>query len=313
MKKVAILGARGFIGKNTYEFLKQEKEYNVIAVTRDKLDLLNEREVEKFFKEQNIDIVIHCANQGGTRKSQNANIDIVKNNLKMFFNVERCIKSDMKMINFGSGAQYDKTRDLKKVKEEEFDMSVPKDDYGYSKYVMSKYIHNRSKKEGKIYNPIIFGMYGIGEDYTYRFISNAIIKNILKMPIEINQNVIFDYLFIEDYKKILKRILEEEWSEREFNVTPTESIDLYHLAECINQIGGYKSEIVIKNEGLNYQYTGENSRLLNLLGGKFKFTPYQVAIEKMYKYYYDNKGLLDLDSVKRDFLIQYCSVKENRL
>ena len=134
MKNVAILGAKGFIGKNTYDFLNNEEKYNVIAVTRDNLDLLDEREVEKFFERQNIDIVIHCANQGGTRKSQNTNIDVVKNNLKMFFNVERCIKNDMKMINFGSGAQYDKTRDLKRVREEEFDILIPKDDYGYSIY-----------------------------------------------------------------------------------------------------------------------------------------------------------------------------------
>lgn len=310
MKNVAILGAKGFIGKNTYDFLNNEEKYNVIAVTRDNLDLLDEREVEKFFERQNIDIVIHCANQGGTRKSQNTNIDVVKNNLKMFFNVERCIKNDMKMINFGSGAQYDKTRDLKRVREEEFDILIPKDDYGYSKYVMSKYIRNRSNKKGIVYNPIIFGMYGIGEDYTYRFISNAIIKNILKMPIEINQNVIFDYLFIDDYKRILKRILEEDWLEREFNVTPSESVELYQLAECINQIGMHKSDIVIKNNGLNYQYTGDISRLMNLLGGKFEFTPYQVAIEQMYKYYYDNKEFLDLDSVKKDLLMQYCSTKD---
>ncbi len=41
---------------------------------------------------------------------------------------------------------------------------IPKDDYGYSKYVMSEYLGVResSNKPGIIYNPIIFGLYGQG-------------------------------------------------------------------------------------------------------------------------------------------------------
>lgn len=313
MKNVAVLGARGFIGKNTVHYLESSCKYNVIAVTRDNVDLLNGEAVEEFLKSRKIDIIVHCANQGGTRKNQDGKMDVIGNNLKMFFNIERCLNEKIKFINFGSGAQYDKTRDLIKIKEEDFEQYIPKDDYGYSKYVMSKFIKNRSdnKNMGKIYNPIIFGMYGVGEDYTYRFISNAIIKNILKMPIEINQNVVFDYLYIEDYFRILERMLDEDWEECEFNVTPNDSISLQRIAEYINEVGMYKSEILIKNEGMNYQYTGDNSRLLSLLGENFSFTPYQKAIEKMYKYYYDNRNELNLDAVKEDALMKYCYTRDS--
>ena len=48
------------------------------------------------------------------------------------------LKDGMKLINFGSGAQYNKARDLVKVKEDTIGTVIPKDDYGYSKYVMSE-------------------------------------------------------------------------------------------------------------------------------------------------------------------------------
>lgn len=311
MKNIAVTGAGGFIGKNTVNYLQKNKEYNVFPVTREKLDLLDGRMVKNFLENNDINVVIHCANQGGNRGYHLDDATIVVNNLRMFFNIERCIVPGMKMINFGSGAQYDKLRDLIKVREDEFDASVPGDAYGYSKYVMSKFIKNHEKniKRGKIYNPVVFGMYGAGEDYRYRFISNAIIKNLLRMPIVINQDVIFDYLYIEDYFRILDLIITEEWKSTEFNLTPTESISLKEIAEIINEIGNYKSSVVIKNEGMNYQYTGDNNLLMKEIGYNFSFTSYFEAITKMYQFYSDNMYNIDCLEVRKDGLLQFCKVR----
>lgn len=312
MKNIAVLGARGFIGSSTAEYLRKNDCYHVIPVTRDEVDLLNGIDVKNFLAREEVDIVIHCANEGGNRKNQSRSLDIVENNLRMFFNIERALVTEMIFINFGSGAQYDKTRDLYKVSEDRFDEYIPSDAYGYSKYIMSKYIRQRDEaSKGIIYNPIIFGMYGIGEDYTYRFISNTIVKNILGMPIKINQDVIFDYLYLEDYYKVLDKMLGDEIleGEREFNMTPTESISLSQLAEIVNQVGVMKSQVIIKNPGMNYQYTGDNTRLLQKMDRDFKFTPYVDAIQKMYQYYYDNIDKLELQKVRDDILIKYCKVK----
>ncbi len=45
-------------------------------------------------RKENIDVVFHCANQGGSRKTgyDVAAPDVIGNNLKMFFNMERCLK-----------------------------------------------------------------------------------------------------------------------------------------------------------------------------------------------------------------------------
>lgn len=306
-----VLGANGFIGKSTVQFLQHKEEYKVIPVTRETVDILDEVRLREFFQKNEIDVVIHCANQGGSRKEYGKDIDVIGNNLKMFFNIERCLSSCMRMINFGSGAQYDKTRDLIKVKEEEFGQHIPHDAYGYSKYVMSKYIKTRwNSGEKNILNPVIFGLYGKEEDYRFRFISNAIIKNIMKLPIVINQNVVFDYLFVEDYCRILEHLIEDEWEMCECNITPNISIDLVQIAELINEIGSYRSEIIVKNKGNNYQYTGDNTRLLEHIGRGFKFTSYENGICKLYEYFSKHIDEIKMECIYKDDLIQYCNVKK---
>lgn len=301
MKKIAIMGARGFVGKNLTEYL--QKKYQVFPITRDDFSLLDSEKVKSFLEQNEIDIIIHCANEGGSRKSFDK-ADVIGNNLKMFFHLERCLNKEQKLITFGSGAQYNKQRDLDKVKEEQVGEVLPIDDYGYSKYVISKYI----KDKHNIISPIIFGLFGQYEDYTFKFISNAIVKNLLKMPIEINQNVVFDYLFLDDFLDIMEQLILDDLKYNEFNITPTNSIDLIGLAELINECSEHKSEIIVKNPGLNYKYTGDNTRLLHNFPG-YKFTDYKTAIHKLYDYYKSNINHLDVDSVKTDLLIKFCKTK----
>lgn len=308
MKKIAIMGARGFVGKSLSEYLRER--YEVYPITREQFSILDENAVKQFLEEKNIDVIIHCANQGGSRKTgyDVRTPDVIGNNLKMFFNIERCLRPEMKFINFGSGAQYNKSRDLVKVKEDTIGQVIPQDDYGYSKYVMSKYIQNGNVNDN-IYNPIIFGLYGKYEDYTFKFISNAIIKNLLGMPIVINQNVVFDYLYLGDFLRIIECLIETDVPNKEFNITPTESIDLVSIADIINRCGKEKSEIIVKNPGLNYQYTGDNARLLENVGRNFAFTSYEDGITELYEYYASHIEELDTEAIRKDELLKYCKTK----
>lgn len=302
MKTIAIVGAGGFVGKNLCESLCED--YRVYAITRTDFDLTDSEQVCRFFEQHTFDTVINCANQGGARNNGYAQTDVIGNNLKIFFNLERCLNDNTKLINFGSGAQYNKQRNLIEIKECDIGQILPIDDYGFSKYVMSRYISANQKDN--IYNPIIFGLYGKYEDYTYKFISNAIVKNLLKMPIVINQNVEFDYLFIDDFVQIIRAMIEDEFKNREFNITPDQSIDLYTIAQMINHIGNHQSEIQIRNEGMNYTYTGDNSLLKENLHGSFKFTSYEDGITQLYQYYKEHIEELDLSTIYEDKAIQYC-------
>ena len=74
----------------------------------------------------------------------------------------------------------------------------------------------------------------------------------------------------------------------------------------INHIGNHQSEIQIRNEGMNYTYTGDNSLLKENLHGSFKFTSYEDGITQLYQYYKEHIEELDLSTIYEDKAIQYC-------
>jgi len=310
MKKIAIMGAGGFVGRSLCKYFGDNpNEFIVLPVTRKDFSLLDEKSVYDFLSKETPDVVVNCANEGGARKNgYDEHTDIVANNLRMFFNIERAISGNTLLVNFGSGAEYNKQRDLVKVKESSLGEFMPQDAYGFSKYAMAKYIENSSHK--KTINPTIFGLFGPFEDYTFKFISNACVKNLLKMDIVINQNVKFDYLYIDDFCAIIKSLIEkDDVKNKNFNITPTKSIELIKLAGLINEVSDYKSNITIKNPGLNYEYTGDNGKLLENLGGHFDFLPYKESVRRLFEYYKEHLSELDTETVQKDVAINFCKTK----
>ncbi|MGK0468600.1 NAD-dependent epimerase/dehydratase family protein [Clostridium sp.] len=301
LNNIMLTGSNGFIGSNLLENLS--KDYNVYPANRETVNLLDGKSVRSFINKNQIDLIINCANVGGTRKTgyDIGKVDIFQENLKIFFNLVRCLNKDIRLIHFGSGAEYNKNNDLKKIKELDFDKSVPEDSYGYAKYIMSRYI----EKEENINCLRIFGCYGPHEDYTFKFISNSIIKNIMNLPITINQNVVFDYLFIDDLVSIVRQFIINQPKDKIMNITPTKSIDLLKVARIINEIGDNKSEIILLKHNLNKEYTGDNSLLFKYLKD-FNFTSYEIGIRKLYDYYVKNIDKIEIKTIKNDLYIKNC-------
>jgi len=280
---ILITGSNGFIGKNLKEFLSEE--YNLLTPSSEELNLLDSLAVRDYFKNNKIDFIIHCANRGGLRGIEDSK-KIVDDNLLMFDNLCTNI-TYQRMIFFGSGAQYDKNRNLYKIEEKDFGQIVPEDYYGYSKYLITKKI----LKMDNILNLTIFGCYGKYELLT-RFPSYAINQNLKKEDIIINQNVFFDYLYIDDLCEIVEYYINNKTKLKIINVTPTESVDLLSIANIVNKISAYKSRIIIKNENLNYEYTGNNSLLLKEMKNS-KFISYKIGIKNLYDFYL-KKGMLKI-------------------
>ncbi|MBI2641417.1 NAD-dependent epimerase/dehydratase family protein [Candidatus Roizmanbacteria bacterium] len=133
-KKVLILGSSGYIGKNLIEGLRQK--YKLLTPTHHELELLNSSAVNSYFLHHKIDIVISCAVVGGSRKEEHVENAFMLNS-RIFFNIVRNKRHFTRMIHFGSGAEYDKSISLIKIKEKHFDKRVPSDEYGFFKYCCS--------------------------------------------------------------------------------------------------------------------------------------------------------------------------------
>jgi UDP-glucose 4-epimerase len=292
MKKVMITGGNGFIGKNLKE--KLQDRYEVFAPTRYELNLLDEHAVQEYIEAHKFDVIIHTATQNASRNAKESLDVVLERNLRMFFNITRCHQHVGKILYYGSGAEYDMQNYIPFMKEEYFDSFVPKDGYGFSKYIMSEftnYIPN-------LYDLRIFGVFGRYEDWEIRFISNACCKVLYGMPITINQNIYFDYIDVDDLVKLTDWFIINQPNQKHYNVCTGRSIDLRSIAQKILSIGDSNEKIIIKNEGFKREYSGDNSRLLQEC--KFQFTDLDVSIAKLYQWYKDNLHLIDKEKLHYD-------------
>lgn len=289
-KNIFLTGGGGYIGRNILEGLGDR--YQFFAPRHNELDLLDTQAVDRYFHTHKIDIVIHAAVVGGSRKGEHVDNSLSKN-MRMFFNIIRNKKNYKKLIVLGSGAEYDKSRPLKKIKEDDFDKRIPTDDYGLFKYLCSKYIETQS---GDIVNLRLFGMFGKYENYSFRFISNAIAKNLLGLPITIKQNVIFDYVYIKDFVKIIDHFISHNAKHKFYNIGSGNRIDLITITKKINAIATKKSKITVKNKGLNNEYSCDNTRLRKELG-KFTFANFDESLHELYNWYASNKSLIEKSKI----------------
>jgi len=286
MKTIFIAGASGFIGRNLHEHLKHA--YRLLTPQRQELNLLDKEEVDEYFAKKKIDVVINCAVIGGARPEKLTR-SVLSENLAIFFNLLRNRDKYGKMIHFGSGAEYDKSKPIIKAKEEDFGKTIPLDDYGLFKYICSKCI----EKEKNIIVLRIFGLFGKYEDIHHRFISNAILRNLNGLPIIIRQNVFFDYVYIDDFIQITDYFISANTHTGFFNVGTGKRIDLFTIANIINKVSERTSKIIIKNSGLGNEYTCDNSRLIKEIHN-LHFTGMHDAIKALVGWYKDHQNELRL-------------------
>lgn len=282
ISRILLTGGSGFIGRNFIE--QRNKKYKILYPSHKHLDLINTEKVDDYFKEYGpFDVVLHAATVGGKRSEKGMN-DMVEVNLRIFFNIIRNEKYFKKLIHFGTGSEYDKSRDINSVKETDFGSRIPADSFGFYKYITAKYIEHCPLE---IYHIRLFGVYGKYEDYKVRLTSNLICKYILKLPLTMIQDAYFEYLYVDDLIKILDYFIEKKPKYKFYNVGTGKKIALLSIAKKINKLSDYSLPLSVQKKGLNKEYTCNNSRLMKELKN-FVFSKIDDAIEELYNWYKKN-------------------------
>jgi len=297
---ILITGSQGFVGKNLKEYFEKKNEGQILSPLMEDLNLTDPVSVKHYFNNNNIEYIIHSASTEPKNKQYPK--DVCERNLKMFFNILKHKSKDSHMINLGSGSEYSRPNWISQMNEEYFDQHIPEDGHSYAKYIISKTIE--LSNNNKITNLRIFGIFGKYEDYTAKFISNCIVKNLCGLPIKINQNVIYDYIYIKDFCRIVEYLINNKAAHSTMNVTPTDSIDLVSINSYVQSILSISSSLEIMKDGYGKEYTGSNSTLLKNLGN-FKFTPIKKSIEELINYYKENMSLINHDQLIEDKFFEY--------
>ena len=119
------------------------------------------------------------------------------------------------------------------------------------------------------------------------------------LPIEINQNAVFDFIYIEDLCKIIDYFIDNNTGEKFYNIGAENHLDLLTIIEKIKKTSGKNFEVKIKNSRINKEYTCNNSRLRNELKD-FEFTNIEVSIAELYNWYLENKENIKKEDLLRD-------------
>ena len=278
-KKILIIGATGFIGKNLAEYLSVNGKYDILIPSRKELNVLDMESVKAYFKDLYVDVVFHCAIFCAKTESDIG--AIVENDLRMYYNMKNVKENYGKMIYIGSGAEYDKTRDITQVTEEMVGQ-IPKSEYGFAKYVIGKDIENSDN----IYNFRVFGLFGKYEDWTSTFISGCCCKAVKGYPLSIRQN----------FCKVASWAIEHDLKYHTYNVTSGKRVSLEEIAEIVKNVSDKELECYVCQEGLAKEYTASNERLLNEIGYNY-VTPINEAVDTLYKWYEEHQEIIDMKTL----------------
>ncbi len=289
MKKILILGGTGFIGKSLKElFSEDQKQYQIFSPTRKELNITKYEECYSYLKRIKPDIIIHAS----------VDINSVENSVGMLNNILANKSFFGKLIFLGSGGEYNPRLYQPLMKEDFTKNSYPENGYYLSKFICGREIEFSEIEN--IFNLRIFGIYGPYELYQKRFISNNICRVLSGLPISLNRDMNFDYLYIDDLFKIIKIFINNNsLNYKTYNVCSGKPIKLSYLANQIKEIMNVKKEVIIKNKGLNPEYSGDPGRLLKEIG-HYNFIKHSDSIKAMVNFFYKKFSINNDYFIKED-------------
>lgn len=296
---VLITGTSGFIGKNLKNYFKNSK-HTIFSPTEKTLDLRNSKKVKRYLDNREIDVIIHSATV--LQKNKKYIDTVCEDNLRMFFNLYEYKNKNCILINLGSGSEFNRKNWTPLMKNQYIGKNIPSDGHSLSKYISARFIEKSNDKT--LYHLRIFGIFGKHEDYLYKFISNTIVKQLLSIPIILNQNAIYHYLYIEDFCKIIKEIIKVKPRDRVINVTPKYKIELVNIVNIIQKFIPNNNSIKIIKKGYGKEYTGNNKELLKFY---VSFTNPEKSILELIKFYKKkiNGIKKTLYKIKKDNFLKY--------
>ena len=248
--KIAILGARGFIGKSLIPFL--QSHHTLTPVTRDLLDLTDFVSVQKFLDQEQFDAVVNCA---ASYQPDQTLLTDTRNNLGIFSNFYH--NSDLfgKFINLGSGAEYDVTTNIDYAKEGSIFNCSPADSYGFGHNIKSRLCVSKEN----FYTLRIFGCFGVNET------ARRLLPRFLNTPeiFYLENDRYFDFMSVQDLCTVIKSFIENTYTAKDVNCVYNNKQTLSAFLNKFKEIHQINTNVVVKSTN-NNNYTGDGQLLDSL-------------------------------------------------
>ena len=254
MRNILVTGAGGFLGKSLSEYFNQ-RGYRVYACTRKELDVSNSEQVYQWFRENPVDVVLHTAVKGGRRNHKDSPEDFIAN-LKMFNNLLENKDHYSILINFGSGAEFDRKKNIDRCAESEIFTSDPSDYYGRSKNLITRTI---VRTDENLYNFRLFGCFGANEaeDRLIKVIKHGIENN---TEVSIDSKKEMDFFYDQDVCKAIEFYItnfNKKNLPKDINLVYEQKFNLRKISDIVeNEMNSSNPNLILRNEEVK-NYTGD--------------------------------------------------------
>ena len=269
--KIYVAGHNGMVGSAIVRLL-QKKNVQLIIADRNKLDLLNQNDVQNFFKEKKIDqVYLAAAKVGGIHANNTYPAEFIYENLVIETNVihSAFLGGVKKLLFLGSSCIYPK--DISQpMKEEQLltgKLESTNEPYAVAKIagikICESYNRQYGKSHGIDYRSIMpTNLYGPGDQYhpenshvipslIYRF-HNAKINNLSKVTIWGTGSPKREFLYVDDMAQATIHLMNIEKKIYDkytlpmcshINVGSSKDLTIKELSNIIKEVVGYKGEI----------------------------------------------------------------------
>jgi nucleoside-diphosphate-sugar epimerase len=253
--KILITGAGGFIGQY---LAKNLRDHTVDALCRADLDVRNETMLNQQVRDHGYDWVINCAAAGCDRVKDHDSM-IFQDNIVIFSNLVSIQDRVKGIINFGSGAEFDITKDITLAKENDIWHRSPEHSYGLSKNVISRL----ASACARIHTLRLFGCFDASEDDS-RPIKRLRHAAQHHQRFVIEQDRWFDWISAEDMLQVVQRVLDEPRTPNDINLVYTNKTRLsdFFRLYCVTQ--GFETDCIEVKHNNGLDYTGDSARIDSL-------------------------------------------------
>ena len=277
------------VGSAVLRNLQSNGYENIITKTRQELDLLDQKSVDNFFKNESIDIVIICAAKvGGILANNTHRADFIYENLQISSNI---IKSShdhnvKKLINLGSSCIY--PRDARIPIKEEYlltgSLESTNEPYAIAKIAALKMCQSFHEQYGNnFYSIMPCNLYGPNDNFDLKssHVLPALINKIYCAKIKGDSSVevwgsgkpLREFLFVDDLASAVVRCLQVVDARdiynsgiSHLNCGSNDEVSILELANIIKSIIEYSGELVFdssKPDG-TFRKKMDNTRITNL-------------------------------------------------
>ena len=317
MKNILITGGAGYIGRQISNVLNKNLNYKISVIDNlsatkknylkkkinfQKLNILDEKKLDNYFKKNSFDIVIHLAAKCIVSEGEKKKRDYFKTNVLGTKNILNCCKKNsIKNFIFASSCSIFSNK-IRIVSENS--VTNPISYYGKTKLICEKMIKKELGNKTRFIILRYFNVVGgdiknnVGEFITKdRIFNNFSQKILLNKPIEIYGNdyktkdgtCVRDYIHVNDLAEIHKLLIDNIDNLKNRNVINCsygKGYSVLEIAKCFLKKNNNKSFIIFKKKrnGDMKEILSTNKKLKKIINFKPKYINLDKMVKSSYKW-----------------------------